>query len=179
MSVINSLIVKSAVAAYLAALPLPLQNQKCNDNCQLSDGGVAIIRTFEGYSPFVYKDSAGLDTIGYGHLITKNSPKFNIPLLPREADALLRKDTKIAVNAVNKAVTVPIKQHQADPLISFTFNVGGGAFAKSTLVKKINYNLHMETEKEFLRWNKAGGKPVTGLSNRRAAEAEIYNKKGK
>jgi lysozyme len=143
--------------------------------CQLSENGLALIRTFEGYSPFVYKDSAGLDTIGYGHLIVKGE-KFDQPLLPEAANKLLAKDAMFAVNGVNKYTKVKLKQNQMDSLVSFTFNLGVGTYSRSSIVKKVNANLHKEVPDRIMLYNKAGGKVIQGLVNRRKAEAALYIK---
>lgn len=149
-------------------------SQECFKDCQAGPGALAVIETFEGYSPVVYKDSAGLPTIGIGHLI-KPGEKIPQPLLPHQAKELLKKDTKVAVAGVNRRVKVPLKQHQADALISFTFNVGEGSLSKSTLLKKVNSGKHHEVPNEFLRWVYAGGKYIRGLFLRRQAESMLYN----
>lgn len=166
----SSLIAKLTAATITIA---PVDDGVCSANCDLSNSGYALIRTFEGYSPYVYKDSAGLDTIGYGHLIVKGE-KFTQPLLPEQAQKLLVKDARIAVNGVNKGVKIPLKQNQIDALISFTYNVGVGAFHKSTLLRRVNAEKHDQVPPQFLRWVRAGGKIIKGLVNRRNAEAELY-----
>ena len=145
----------------------------CKKDCQISENGLALIRTFEGYSPFIYKDSAGLDTIGYGHLVVKgdNIPE---PLLPEDANKILLKDTEKAVKGLNKYTHVTLKQNQADSLISFTYNVGVGSLSKSTLVKKVNEEKHEEVPNQFMRWVRAGGKVIKGLVTRRETEANLY-----
>jgi lysozyme len=56
-----------------------------------------------------------------------------------------------------------------------SYNIGLNAFSKSTLLKKVNFNPDDLTIKnEFLKWNKAGGKEVKGLTNRREQESQIY-----
>lgn len=150
-----------------------LESGSCLKTCELSNTGLALIRTFEGYSPFVYKDSAGLDTIGFGHLIIKGE-KFKEPLLPEDANKLLAKDSGFAIKGVNRKVTVELRQTQFDSLVSFVFNLGEGAFGKSTLLKKVNLRRHDEVPNEFLKWNRAGGKVIKGLIRRREAEAKLY-----
>ena len=171
MTVTNSLIAKVTSLA-LAISPANNAPTYCQRDCTLSNSGAAIIRTFEGYSPFVYKDSGGLPTIGYGHLVIKGE-KFPEPFLPDQANEQLMKDAK-KVAGVNQHVKVKLKQSQADPTISFTYNVGVGALAGSTLLKKINSEKHSEVPPEFLKWVKVKGKIIQGLVNRRTAEAELY-----
>jgi lysozyme len=76
--------------------------------------------------------------------------------------------------AVRRLVTVPLAAHQYDALVSFTYNVGEGNLAKSTLLKCVNRGDHKQAAKEFSRWNKAGGKTLAGLTRRRASEALLY-----
>jgi lysozyme len=60
-------------------------------------------------------------------------------------------------------------------LVSFAYNVGTGAFISSTLLKKVNSNPNDPSIKtEFLKWNKAGGKIVNGLTIRRNQEQINY-----
>lgn len=146
----------------------------CVKTCQLSDSGYALIRTFEGYSPYIYKDSAGLDTIGYGHLILKGEA-FKVPLLPADAQLLLERDAGAKIRDVNKAVHVPLNANQFSALVSFTFNVGSGALNSSTLLKRVNAELHSEVPAQLMRWVNAGGKRIQGLVNRRFAEGELYS----
>jgi lysozyme len=142
-------------------------------HCQISDVGRALIRNFEGYSPLRYRDSAGLWTIGVGHLI-RPGERFDEPLLGDAAEALFEKDLAPKVAAVNVRVSVPLYQGQFDAAISLAYNIGEGVFAKSTALKKINAAQHEEVSAQIKRWNKAGGKVVKGLERRRDAEATLY-----
>lgn len=164
-----------AIALWIALTGAPEQNPqaKCLRNCELSESGEAMIQNFEGYSPFVYKDAAGLDTIGFGHLL-KPGEKFEQPMLPETAKRLLKKDAGFAVRAINRHVTVYVWPGQADALISFTYNLGEGNFSASTLLKRVNAERHKEVPPQFLRWNHAGGRVVRGLTLRREAESEMY-----
>jgi lysozyme len=86
------------------------------------------------------------------------------------------KNKSIALAGLN------LNQNQFDSLLSFVYNLGVGAFAKSTLKKKILANPNDPTIKsEFMKWNKArvGGQlmELKGLTRRREAEAEMYFKK--
>jgi lysozyme len=158
----------------LVALTSPIDSAVCKP-CAISHAGVSLIKNFEGYSPYIYKDVAGYDTIGFGHLVRKGE-KIQQPLLGKAADDLLRKDLQQAEQSVNKSVQIRLAQYQYDPLVSFTFNLGGGAFGKSTLLKKVNTSQHKTAALEFLKWNKAGGKVSKGLIRRRYAEAFMYAK---
>jgi lysozyme len=80
--------------------------------------------------------------------------------------------------AVNDAVTVPTSQSQFDALVSLTYNIGPSAFANSTLLRLHNKRQFGEAAAQFLRWNRAGGRVMQGLTNRRRAEAELYARAG-
>jgi lysozyme len=159
------------LAALLIALT-PVSTQECGP-CEVSDSGVALIQHFEGYSPFAYEDVAGKKSIGFGHLMLKGE-RFEEPLLPDEADDLMRNDLDRTVDGVNDLLEVDLKQNQFDSLVSFSFNVGTGAFESSTLLRRVNAERHREVPAQFLRWNRAGGKVSRGLTIRRETEARYY-----
>lgn len=173
------MIIPSIILAGLFGFGAPTEPEKqsCHKNCLLSEEGIVFIREFEGYYPYVYKDSAGLDTIGIGHLI-KPGEKFDTPLMAEAAKKLFLEDAHQAIKAVNKRVNVKLEQNQADALISLTYNIGGENFGMSTLLKFVNSEKHQEAPEWFLPWNKVtlNGKkvPVKGLTRRRVAEAKLY-----
>lgn len=154
---------------------------------QMSQNGRKLLEQWEGVRLNAYKDSAGLLTIGVGHLLTKSelssgkidingdSVKYANGLTSEQADGLLAQDLKPAETTVNNNVKVELNQNQFDALVSFTFNVGGGAFKGSTLLKKLNNGQYGEVPGQLVRWNKAGGKVVPGLENRRKNEVNLWN----
>lgn len=167
----NSLLAKMA-ALLLVASPAK-SAETCYKDCVFSDIGVEALTGFEGYSPVVYKDSAGYDTIGIGHLI-RLGEKFKIPMMPAEAAELLKKDVKPALGAVNRYSYVDLFQHQADALTSFTFNLGSGTLKKSSVIRYVNEEEHEKVPDALRKYNKAGGKVVNGLVKRRDMEAKMY-----
>jgi len=130
------------------------------------------IAEHEGLSLKVYKDSAGLDTIGYGHLILKHE-RFD-EITPDEAKAILEADMIEAIDCVDTYVDAECTNEQYAALISFVFNIGCTAFRGSTLLKLINEGHYDAACGQFKRWNKAGGKVIQGLVNRRKDEAELF-----
>ena len=167
-------IVKQLILALgLMGSPVDHPAEPCTGNCEVSEVGRALVRNFEGYSPFRYRDSAGYWTIGVGHLI-RPGEQFEEPLLGDAAEKLFQQDLKPKAAAVNARVSVPLYQGQFDASVSLVYNIGEGAFAKSTALKKINAGQHEEVPVQIKRWNKAGGKVVKGLERRREAEAELY-----
>lgn len=148
--------------------------ERCDNNCATSETGYAMVRGFEGLRLFRYKDAAGFDTIGFGHLILPTDV-IEEPLMPDDADALLKKDMKRIERGVNRLVTTPLWQPQFDALASFTFNLGEGRLSSSTLLKRVNAGRHSDVLAEFKKWCYAGGKKLLGLVMRRMAEASLYS----
>lgn len=144
-----------------------------------SGNALKIIKQFEGLRLTAYKDQVGIDTIGYGNTRypdgAKVQPGDKISI--EKADAMLFFSLQDFAYWINYYVQVSLSQNQFDALCSFSYNVGIGAFRKSTLLKKININPNDPAiELEFLKWNKAGGKILPGLTKRRQQEADLYFK---
>lgn len=137
---------------------------------------IDFIKSVEGVEYKVYKDSAGLPTIGVGHLI-KPGETFT-EITDKEVDALLFIDLNSAMNEVLRDVKVQINQNQFDALVSLCFNIGNTAFRNSTVLQKINQKSPREAiVKAWMMWNKAGGRVVEGLVNRRSKEILKYFQK--
>lgn len=145
----------------------------CLKDCMVSERGITLTQHFEGYMPFVYDDVADKKTIGFGHLL-RDGESFPQPLLPDDADKLLRNDLKVAETGVNRLVAVPLRQGQFDALTDFAFNLGVGRLEASTLLRRVNATRHAEVPSQFERYVYAGGKKVKGLALRRKAEADLY-----
>lgn len=146
----------------------------------LSDDGVRLIAGFEGFRSDLYNDPAGHCTIGYGHLVHLGNCDGSEPadlrkgISRKRARELLRDDAASAEAAVNDAVKVPLGQEQFDALVSFVFNVGTGAFRRSTLLRLLNDGGYDDVPKQLDRWVKAGGKTLEGLVRRRKDEGELF-----
>ena len=136
-----------------------------------SQKGINLIKEFEGYRSKAYKDSAGVWTIGYGH--TGDVAPGDI-ISAHQGEVLLTKDLEWAEKAITDLVKVPLNQNQFDALVSFVYNVGKGAFRKSTLLKKLNEKQYILASNEFKRWVYAGGKKLKGLQRRREAEKKLF-----
>ena len=127
-------------------------NPKPTDQLKFSPMGEKTLIMSEGMKTKPYKDSQGNWTVGIGHLITDPSEKHTYT--PDEVHALLQKDLPKYEEAVTKAVKVPITQNQYDALVHFTFNVGTGGLAKSSIVKNINAGRMDEAANGFLKYVK-------------------------
>lgn len=118
-------------------------------------------------------------TIGYGHLI-KPGKDFRIGITENVATELLRSDIATAECAVQNNINVPLSQNQFDALVSLAYNIGAKNFATSTVVKYINNpdfhsSIYPNLESAWKTWNKSGGRVMTGLSNRRNQEWDMFN----
>lgn len=144
---------------------------------KISQKGLNLIKRFEGCHLEPYKDPIGLWTVGWGHLIGdgKSLPvEWFRRLTQDEADKLLEKDLEKFERGVLRLCPNNLTQHRFDALISFAYNLGLGNLQISTLRQKHNRNDVFGAAKEFLRWNKAGGKVFRGLTLRRQAESDLY-----
>ena len=137
-----------------------------------------MIKHHEGVRLKPYQDPIGLWTVGVGHLIGdgKTLPLewFIKTLTMDEVNELLKKDLRKFERGVLRLCPNNLTQSRFDALVSFAFNVGLGNLQASTLRQKHNRNDILGAAKEFLRWNKAGGKVFRGLTIRRQDESNLY-----
>lgn len=123
-----------------------------------------------------YKDAVGIWTIGYGATYYEDGSlvKEGDKITQARADELLKHHVDSFAVKVD-AVTREVQQQQFDALVSFAYNVGIGAYKKSTLLKKVNADPGDNAiREEFTKWNKAGGRVLSGLATRRKKEADYY-----
>lgn len=130
-----------------------------------------IIKEFEGCSLVAYQDIVGVWTIGYGTTLGVHSGMI---ITGDQADAFLENDCNVLSGQITKS-TRALKDQQYCALISFAYNLGFSALYHSTLLKDINAGASdSDIVAQFMLWNHAGGKVVSGLTKRRAAEAALY-----
>ncbi len=150
------------------------------NNLSLSSQGLEFIKQFEGFRGNLYNDVAGHCTIGYGHLVHRGncngteSAEFISGITQQRATELLREAVRSFEQTVNDSVNVTLNQNQFDALISFSFNVGAGAFRSSTLLRLLNTGNYDVVPTELRKWVNAGGRPVQGLIRRREAESNLF-----
>ncbi|NUF16918.1 lysozyme [Acinetobacter lactucae] len=146
------------------------------DEMILSLEGINHICNFEGLRLKAYDDGTGIWSIGYGttRYPDGSSVRKGDTCTLEQAKAYMQHDLKIFERAVNSAVKVPLNQNQFDALVSLTYNIGVGAFKKSTLLKKLNSGDYKEAANEFDVWVNAGGKRLSGLVRRRAMEKKLF-----
>jgi len=125
------------------------------DIMAIAKSTLSFITEEEGYRNKAYKDSKGLWTIGVGHLIKADEQHLlTATLTDQQVEDLLKSDLKWCSEAVESSVKVPLTQHQFDALYSLCFNIGGTAFKKSTVVRRINENDLPGAADAILMWNK-------------------------
>lgn len=139
------------------------------------------IKRFEGFRAEAYKDPGSVNglpiTIGYGQTRKDGRLiKLGETISESEASAWLVKELARVEGVVDRLVTVELSPYQLGALVSFVYNVGDDAFAKSTLLKKLNAGDYAAVPAQLARWNKNDGRPMAGLTNRRAAEAGMWAK---
>jgi lysozyme len=144
----------------------------------LDNKGYLLITKFEGLRLKPYLCSAKIPTIGHGNSYYPDGKRVTLldkDITKQQAFDMFKEVANRFAKRVDTLVTSNLNQNQFNALVSFAYNVGTGNFSSSTLLKKVNRNPDDLTIKdEFLRWNKAGGKVLNGLTNRRNEEAILY-----
>lgn len=137
-----------------------------------SDAGRTFIEAHEGCRLTAYRDGAGIWTIGYGHT---NGVVPGMTINQTQADAFLAADLGAVERCLAGTVRVPLTQNQFDALACFIFNIGGGAFASSTLLRLLNTGDARGAANQFGRWiHDAAGSVEPGLVTRRADERALF-----
>ena len=153
---------------------------KLNDNCY------NLIKEFEGLELNAYPDPGTKNdpvkkgepwTIGYGTTIYPNGLKVkkgDVISTAKAMECLMFDVTKFS-QKVASLVKKPLTDNQFGAIVSFAYNLGIGNLSSSTLLKKLNTNPNDSSiTSEFLKWNKANGKVLAGLTRRRTEEAQLY-----
>jgi len=122
----------------------------------MSDQGRHLLEGREGVRLKAYRDVVGVWTIGIGHTAAAGepAPKAGMTITAEQADAIFERDLVQYEEAVSSAVKVAISQTQFDALVSLTFNIGIGAFKKSTVLRKLNAGDYAGAAQAFLLWRK-------------------------
>jgi lysozyme len=138
----------------------------------LTPEGAEFIARFEGFRATPYRCPAGKLTIGYGHVI--QGTETLVEISQGDALSLLQQDATREAAPVVRALAMPLTSYQADALISLSFNCGGRAIARSTLIQRLNAGLLSDAAEEFLKWNRIGKVESRGLTRRRQAERDLF-----
>ena len=138
----------------------------------ISSKGIDLIKHFEGCELEAYHCAAGVPTIGYGHI---KGVQMGDTITQDEAEAMLVHELTEYENYIHDCVTAPLNQNQFDALVSWVFNLGVGNLKASTLLKVVNVGNYDRVPEQIMRWNKANGKVLEGLTRRRQAEADLFS----
>ena len=145
----------------------------------ITDDEARFTAPFEGFRGEPYQDVAGVWTIGYGAIhdgVGNRVTAATRPITQAEATTMLSRDLAAANLAVTADVHVGLTPMQRMALADFVFNLGCGAFAGSTLLRKLNAGDMAGAAAEFDKWDHAGGKEVAALLRRREAERQAFLK---
>ncbi len=163
---------------------------------RVSSEGLKLLKHHEGFRRRPYLCAAKIWTIGYGHALYADQMRIPstpegmtrrkaFPLKPEdnrvwsteEIDALLVKDVVRFERAVTRFISVPLKQHEFDALISATYNLGPGWLQRSQVRQKINRGDKKGAMESLLKYNKGGGVVLRGLDKRRKDEVALFTRK--
>ena len=137
-----------------------------------SENGIALIKSFEGCRLKAYRCPAGVLTVGYGH--TGEDVKENTILTQIQAENILKNDLikyEKYVNELDYYFGYNFSQNEFDALVSFTYNCGKGNLYKLT---QNGTRTKYDISESFKLYNKANGKVLQGLVNRRKAEKNLF-----
>ena len=144
---------------------------------KLSDNGFTLLGELEGIVLRPYRDSVGIPTIGIGSTYYEDGTKVKMTdkaITKERAIQLAKNVVKSFEEQVNKSILLPMTQNQFDAMVLLCYNIGKSGFARSSVVRNFNLGNIQKAADSFLLWNKAGGKVVKGLVNRRNKERSLF-----
>lgn len=145
---------------------------------KMSARGRALLTKREGVRLHAYKDSVGIWTIGIGHTSAAGPPEVtpNLTITRAQCDAIFARDLVKYETAVDKAVQVPLQQHEFDALVSWCYNVGPGAMSGSSVIRLLNGRAdRRHVADALLKWNR----PPEIMGRRRSERAQFLTPYGK
>ena len=139
----------------------------------LSASGLVAIAVHEGWEPVARPPVAGdVPTVGFGS--TRNPDGTPVrngqTITPDRALVALLNDASKFEQAVKRCAPVPMHPYEFSAYVSLTYNIGEGAFCRSTLAKHLNAGRYEQACAEILKWDKFQGRPLRGLTLRRERE---------
>ena len=144
---------------------------------QLSSNGFKLLGELEGIVLKPYRDSVGIPTIGIGSTHYEDGTKVRMadkPITTERAIQLAKNVVKSFEAKVNDVILLPMTQNQFDAMVLLCYNIGESGFARSSVVRHFNKGNLQKAADSFLLWNKAGGRVLSGLTNRRKKERELF-----
>lgn len=143
-----------------------------------NDAGLQLIKSFEGFKPQPYLDAVSKPTVGFGSTFYEDGTpvKMSDPDIDeqRASDLLLNVLNTDFCPRVEALIKVPVNDNQYSAIVCFAYNVGIGNLEQSTLLRCLNAYNYNDAASEFLRWNKARGMVLPGLTRRREAEKALF-----
>ena len=143
----------------------------------INKASIALIKSFEGCSLKAYKCPAGIWTIGYGTTAAAGVgvvPHEGMKITQAQADHYFNITIENFATEVMKMLTRAATQNEFGAFVSLAYNIGLGAFKKSSALRYFNAGDHAKAADAILMWNKASGKVLAGLTRRRIAERDLF-----
>jgi len=144
---------------------------------KLNQAGIKLMHDFEGCKLTAYLCPANVATIGYGNTYYEDGKpvKLGDTITQERANQLFEAIAEDFAKRVRTLLRVTLNENQFSALVSFAYNAGVANLNKSTLLRKVNANpIDPTIDAEFLKWNKANGQVLAGLTRRRQAESKLY-----
>jgi len=143
----------------------------------INDATIALVKEFEGLRLDAYKDSVGVPTIGFGTTAMAGvgvKPQLGMRITEAEAEMYLRRGLEKFAAQIQPLITAPINENEFGAFLLLAYNIGPGAFAKSTALRQFNAGNKLRAADAILLFDKAGGKVLKGLQRRRSAEKALF-----
>lgn len=143
----------------------------------INKAGIDLIKKWEGFKAEAYRDPVGIWTIGFGTTAMAGvgiDPKAGMRITEAEAEMYLRRAVDKFVAQIRPAITAPINENELAAFTSLAYNIGPGAFRKSSALRHFNQGNKAKAADAILMWNKAGGRVLQGLKNRRVEERALF-----
>lgn len=143
----------------------------------INQAGIDLIKKWEGFRAEAYRDAVGVWTIGYGTTAMAGvgiDPKPGMRITEAQAEEYLRKAVDKFAAQIRPAITAPINENEFAAFVSLAYNIGPGAFRKSSALRYFNAGDKAKAADAILLFNKAGGKVLRGLVNRRQEERALF-----
>lgn len=131
----------------------------------------ALISPWEGFYPKTYNDIVGVPTVCFGETEKEAVALGRVrPYTRKECEDMLAGSLRKYYDGMMACVSKPMTQNMTVAFLSTTYNIGVGGFCKSSMARLVNAGKPREACDALMSWNRAGGRVVRGLTNRRAAE---------
>lgn len=144
---------------------------------KVNQATVDLVKQFEGFRAEAYRDPVGVWTVGYGTTAAAGLgivPKQGMRITEAEAGKLLKRGLEKFAREISPVITAPINENEFGAFLSLAYNIGHGAFARSTALRRFNAGDKRGAADAILMFNKAGGKVMRGLERRREAERALF-----